>query len=72
MHLEVDFIYRLNLDLIFNYMKKNSLFILEFCKVCDITFAEFGDILKENPATKDETLCKVAKVMKVDFIKLFK
>lgn len=72
MHLINDFIYRLNLDLIFNFIKENNLSIPEFCKKCDITLSEFGDILKENPATNDDALRKVANTLKTDFIELFK
>ena len=72
MILTTNFLYKLNLDLIFDYMKKNNVFIPEFCEKCDITLAEFGDILKENPATNDETLRKISNILKVDFIDLFK
>ena len=65
-----NFIHRLNLDLIFDYMKKNNIFIPEFCKKCDITLSEFGDILKENPATNDDALRKVANTLKTDFIEI--
>lgn len=52
-------------------MNENNLDIPNFCKLCNISFAEFGDVLKNDPYIDIGILYKIAEGLKIDYIDLF-
>lgn len=70
MSLRIKINYEVNYKLIFDFMKEKNLDIPKFCKKCDITYAEFGDLLREYEFTDYSVFYKIAEFMKIDICKL--
>lgn len=70
MSLRIRINYEVNYKLIFEFMKEKSLDIPKFCKKCDITYAEFGDLLREYEYIDSFIFHKVAKFMKIEICEL--
>lgn len=68
---KIKFIYKINKDLIFDYMNKNNLDITEFCDICKITIKEFSNLMKNNPYIDTLIFAKIVKKLKINFDSLF-
>ena len=62
---KIKFIYKVNKDVIFNYMDKNNLNINEFCNICNITITEFSDIMKNKPFVDTIIFAKIIKLLNI-------
>ena len=63
-------IYKVNYPIIFGFMKEKNLDIPNFCKKCKISYAEFGDLLREYKYIDSAVFYKISEFIQVDINKL--
>ena len=66
MSFKIKYIYKVNFQLIFNFMKENKLAVPDFCEKCKISYAEFGDLLREYEYIDSHVFYKVSEYIRVD------
>lgn len=67
---KIKYIYKINRDIIFQYMIDNNLDIKKFCNKCHITLKEFSNLMKNDPYINTIIFAKVITVLEIELIDL--
>lgn len=62
---------KVNVNLIYNFIKSNNLTKTQFCKLCKINYATFTKILKGQYNFRINALFKIAHILQIHIHQLF-